>query len=96
MEWLLDVKFLMWVATLVGIALIKFNDLYHLGKDFKELKLSLDYLNNKLDTILEKIEENEVKIAEINVRCEEREKVLFECTKKSSKAKKSKKRSKKA
>lgn len=94
MEWLADVKLIMWLLTLAGIALIKFNDLYHLSKDFKELKLSLDYLNNKLDTILEKIENNEIKIAEIDVRCEEREKIFTRMID-NSKVKKTRKRKKK-
>jgi len=93
-EWLADVKLIMWLLTLAGIALIKFNDLYHLSKDFKELKLSLDYLNNKLDTILEKIENNEIKIAEIDVRCEEREKIFTRMID-NSKVKKTRKRKKK-
>ena len=94
MEWLADVKLIMWLLTLAGVALIKFNDLYHLSKDFKELKLSLDYLNNKLDTILEKIENNEIKIAEIDVRCEEREKIFTRMID-NSKVKKTRKRKKK-
>jgi len=93
-EWLADVKLIMWLLTLAGVALIKFNDLYHLSKDFKELKLSLDYLNNKLDTILEKIENNEIKIAEIDVRCEEREKIFMKALD-NSKVKKTRKRKKK-
>ena len=73
-EIFLDVKIIMWILTLVGIALIKFNDMQHLSTSFKEMKDDIKSILDKIDFMLEKIESNKEKITEIDVRCEEREK----------------------
>ena len=73
-EILTDVKVIMWILTLTGIALIKFNDMQHLSVSFKEIKDDIKSILDKIDFMLDKIESNREKITEIDVRCEEREK----------------------
>lgn len=96
-EILLDVRVLMWILTLVGIAIIKFNDMKHLTTAFKELKEDVKSILEKIESISERIEANKERISEIDVRCEEREKrfnemIALTC----SKDKKTRKKRKKA
>jgi len=95
MEIFNDPKFLMWILTMAGLVLIKFNDLAHLSKDFRELKEDLKSLIGKIDSLFEEIEANKEKITEINVRCEEREKRFNQAIDIACKVKKTRTRRKK-
>lgn len=96
----LDVRILMWILTLVGIAIIKFNDMKHLTSAFKEMKEDIKSILEKIENISERIEMNKERISEIDVRCEEREKrfnemMFLSCSKDKKTSRKKRKKAQK-
>lgn len=65
--WLVVISIIKDFIVVLGVILVKFNDLHHISKDVKDLKSNINKIFNKLG----KIEKSQVAIT---TRCNERHK----------------------
>lgn len=76
--YILIFQILLFVINITGFALIKFNDLRHLGKDVSELKADKEKFHDKIEKKVEAIATSVKAVSDtviaMSARCEERHK----------------------